>query len=128
QFSAAGTLYHDDPSLGAAEGHAATEALMGDIVHLPEGSMTLQVSLSSSSPTERVDIFNGKELVKTLRPFTADDLGPRIRVLWEGAEYRGRFREVVWDGSAKLVGNGIADARPINFFNRDKVLKQEGVD
>ena len=128
QFSAAGTLYHDDPSLGPAEGYAATEALMGDIVHLPEGGMTLQVSLSANSPIERVDIFNGKELVETLRPFGVEELGPRIRVLWEGAEYRGRFREVVWDGSAKLVGNGIADARPINFLNRDKVLKSVGDD
>ena len=42
--------------------------------------------------------------------------------MWEGAEYRGRFRQVIWDGAAHLSDNRILDARPINFFNRDKTL------
>jgi hypothetical protein len=33
---------------------------------------------------------------------------------------------VVWDGSAKLAGNKIAEAKPINFFNPDKKLEQVG--
>jgi hypothetical protein len=55
-----------------------------------------------------------------------DDLGNRIRVIWEGAEYRGRFRQVIWDGTATLSDNRIADAAPINFFNRDKTLDRIG--
>ena len=101
---------------------------MGDIVHLPQGSVELDVSLASNSPIERVDIFNGRELVETLRPHGAAELGPRIRILWEGAEYRGRFREVIWDGSARFGGNVITEARAINFFNRDKVLRRDGGD
>lgn len=128
RFSAAGTLYHDDPKLGPAEGHSATEALMGDIVHLPDGTFNLDVSVASNSPIERIDIFNGRELVETLRPYSEADLGARVRVLWEGAEYRGRFREVIWDGSARFNGNGIVEARPVNFLNRDKKLEQDGTD
>lgn len=127
-FSAAGTLYHDDPKLGPAQGRSATEALMGDIVHLPDGGFNLDVSVSSNSPIERIDIFNGRELVETLRPYSEADLGARVRVLWEGAEYRGRFREVIWDGSARFSGNGIVEARPVNFLNRDKKLEQDGKD
>jgi hypothetical protein len=29
-------------------------------------------------------------------PFAAADLGRRVRVLWQGAEYRGRGRETIW--------------------------------
>jgi hypothetical protein len=127
-LGAEGTLYHDDPALGPAQGHAASEALMGDIVHLPAGGLELEVDVSCSSAIERVEIFNGEKLVETVRPYSQSDLGARIRVHWEGAEYRGRFREVVWDGTAQFEGNRIADVRPVNFLNRDKTLEQQGSD
>ncbi len=68
---------------------------MGDIVRLPSGEMDLEVSLVASSPIERVDIFNGLDLVETITPFGRSDLGNRIRILWKGAAYKGRFREVI---------------------------------
>lgn len=126
-FSEAGTLYHDDPALfDTADGTVSNKALMGDIVHLPSGEMELRVALETTSPIERVDIFNGVDLIETVRPFADADLGARIRVLWEGAEYRGRFREVIWDGSAEISGNTITDCAPINFLNRDKTLERNG--
>lgn len=127
RFSRPGTLYHDDPAVyAAAEGRAAREALMGDIVHLPTGDLELVVSVQTTAPIERVDIFNGLELVETIRPYRTSDLGNRIRIQWEGAEYRGRFREVIWDGSANVSGNTVTGSAPLNFFNRDKRLRQEG--
>ena len=112
-FSEAGTLYHDDPALfDTAESTVSSKALMGDIVHLPSGEMELSVALETTSPIERVDIFNGVDLIETVRPFADADLGARIRVLWEGAEYRGRFREVIWDGSAEISGNTMLRAVP----------------
>ena len=47
-------------------------------------------------------------------------------MIWEGAEYRGRFRQVVWDGEAQFSDNQIIDASPVNFFNRDKALNRLG--
>ncbi len=125
-FEREGTIYHEDPNLGPAEGHPATRALMGDIVHLPAGAATLKVDVSASSPIVRIDIYNGLEHLETLRPFKKEELGKRIRVVWEGAEYRGRFRQVIWDGTATLDGNEITDASPINFFNKDKTLDRTG--
>lgn len=127
-FTSQGTLYHDDPKLGPATGIAASSATMGDIVHLASGEMTLKVSLLAGSPIERVEIFNGTERAQTLQPFSQADLGARIRVLWEGAEYRGRFREVIWDGTARVKDNAFAKAIPINFFNRDKTLNTPAPD
>lgn len=125
-FPQGGTLYHDDPALGPAEGVPATSALMGDIVHLPAGEVALTVDVLASAPIERLEIFNGLKRLETVRPYEAGELGNRIRVLWEGAEYRGRFRQVIWDGAATVSGNRILDARPINFFNRDKTLERVG--
>lgn len=126
RFSADATLYHDDPALGPAEGHSTQGAMMGDIVHLPSGDAEIDVDILAAAPIERVDIFNGLDHVETIRPYTQDELGNRIRVVWEGAEYRGRFRQVIWDGTAHLSDNKIVDARPINFFNRDKTLDRVG--
>ncbi len=126
-FDSNATLFHDDPALfDDATGTTARKAMMGDIVHLPNGEMALNVSIETTSPIERVDIFNGLDLIETIRPYEAHELGNRIRVLWEGAEYRGRGREVIWDGSATVQGNNIADYASINFLNRDKSLDREG--
>ncbi len=125
-FAQGGTLYHDDPALGPAEGTPATAAMMGDIVHLAKGDVTLTIDIVASSPIERLDVFNGLERLETVRPYERHELGNRIRVVWEGAEYRGRFRQVIWDGEATVVDNRIIDARPINFFNRDKTLERVG--
>ena len=118
------TLYHDDPRLGPTEAHKATTALMGDIIHLPSGEVEIDVDITAHAPIERVDLFNGLEHLETLRPYAKEDLGNRIRVMWEGAEYRGRFRQVIWDGTAHLQDNKIVDARAFNFFNRDKKLER----
>ncbi|MDH3231026.1 MAG: DUF3604 domain-containing protein [Alphaproteobacteria bacterium] len=121
-----GTLYHDDPALGPAEGIAAREAMMGDILRTADGEVELAVDILAAAPIERVDLFNGLEHLETVRPYGPDALGNRIRVVWEGAEYRGRFRQVIWDGQATLSDNRIVDAAPINFFNRDKTLDRIG--
>lgn len=125
EFEAEGTVYHDDPALFKnAPGQRASKAIMGDIVHLPQDDMSLRVKAETTSPIERIDIFNGTELIETIRPYEQDPSSPRIRVLWEGATYRGRFREVIWDGSATISGNEITTATPINFLNRDNSLER----
>ena len=102
--------------------------MMGDILHLPSGGVTLSIDVFGSAPIERLDIFNGLDHVETIRPYSAEELGKRIRVIWEGAEYRGRFRQVIWDGTATFSGNGIEKHSPINFFNRDKTIDRVGND
>lgn len=125
EFPEGGTLYHDDPALGKVGRSHVTQAMMGDIVRL-DGDPLLQVDVVASAPIERLEIHNGLERVETIRPYSDEELGSRIRIVWEGAEYRGRFRQVVWDGQAVLSGNRITDARAFNFFNPDKTLQREG--
>jgi len=115
-------LFANDPKLGPTTSAPAEEALMGDIVRTGASEVTLAVDVLGAAPLERAVLFNGKEPVEIVRGYGRRHIGSRIRVLWEGAEYRGRGREVIWNGSARLLGNRFLRAQPINFFNVDKPL------
>ncbi len=99
-----------------------SEVMMGDIVLLSEGAAHLKVSVEAAAPVCTIDIFNGVDHLECYRPYAESDLGDRITVLWEGAEYRGRFRAVSWDGSAFFDEATTASVVPVNFFNRDKKI------
>jgi len=43
-----------------------------------------------------------------------------VRVLWRGAEYRGRGRETNWQGKLTLSGNRIARFAAVNFLNPER--------
>ena len=120
-------LYSVDPAIfpGAVAAHGDI-ARMGDIVRFGEGRGRLRFDVSAASPVERVDIFNGKTLLATQRPYSENDLGNRIRLLWEGATYRGRFRQVIWDGGLKVNGTELKDYAEIAFLNRDKSIARDG--
>jgi len=98
---------------------------MGAIVANGGVPMQLSADVIGSSPIDRVDIFHGKTLIRTVRPFSKDDLGKRIRVMWSGAEYRGRGREVNWRGKASVLGNHVERAEAVNFLNPDKPLSHD---
>ena len=122
-FDEPATQYLDDPMIAkACSTETCLEAIMGDIVHLPVGNSNLKVSVDAASPVRCIDIFNGLEHLECYRPYAESDLGDRIGVLWEGAEYRGRFRAVAWDGSAHFDKAKILSTSAVNFFNRDKTI------
>jgi hypothetical protein len=55
-------------------------------------------------------------------------LGRRIKILWSGAEVRGRARMASWDGTLRVTGNRVLDATPINFWNPNCPLEKTGAD
>ncbi|HEX3172407.1 MAG TPA: DUF3604 domain-containing protein [Burkholderiales bacterium] len=123
-FAADAELYADDPNLGATTSKKVKSAMMGDIVRSGEREVTFNVDVHASAPIERIEIRNRLETLETFRPFAEKSLGRRIRVIWEGSEYRGRGRQTVWDGGCTLTGNSFEKVRPINFWNLDKKLEQ----
>ncbi len=72
---------------------------MGDIIRPGQVPMRLAAEVIGTAPIERVEVLHGTRVV-------ADACGPtpppisaaRVRVLWQGAEYRGRGRETMWQG------------------------------
>ncbi|MBM3530892.1 MAG: DUF3604 domain-containing protein [Alphaproteobacteria bacterium] len=118
------TLFSDDPKLGPAKVTSVREAQMGDIVRPLRAAMTLSAEAIGTAPIERLDVLHGKNVVQTVRPFAAADLGRRVRVLWEGAEYRGRGRETVWQGKLQISGNRIARFAAVNFLNPERKVRE----
>ena len=124
-FAGDAELFDDDPLLGPTTSKKTRTASMGDIVRA-KGSVKLAVDVSAPVPIERIDVLRGTELVATRRPYLASDKSRRLRVIWEGAEYRGRGRQVSWNGDARIIGNKIRSAKAINFLNPERELVLNG--
>ena len=101
-------------------------AIMGDIVRSPAGTAQLSISVTAQSPIVALEIRDGTNIIETVRPSGDGTKGRRIVVVWSGAEYRGRFRQTVWDGELQVTDNSIISVRPINFFNPDKPPRIDG--
>ena len=100
---------------------------LGEIVQVPEGaSANIRVQAIGTTPIERIEFFNGKELVATQRPFPAKATGRRIKVLMEGANYRGRSRAVRWDGCLRFSAANIEKFQPISWWNHESPVSQTG--
>jgi hypothetical protein len=101
---------------------------MGSVVHLDrkDEPPSFEVSVHGTAPIERVEFRNGSEILKTVRNYDADDLGSRVKVLWQGAEVRGRGRQVRWDGGLRVDSNRIRSFRPINFYNLEQACARAG--
>ena len=78
--------------VGDAPSRQADEVMMGDIVQTAADSVELRLNVAAHAAIERIEVRNGIEVVDVVRPFSQADLGNRIRVVWSGAEYRGRGR------------------------------------
>ncbi|MCP4332175.1 MAG: DUF3604 domain-containing protein, partial [Gammaproteobacteria bacterium] len=123
-FDTEATLFEDDPRLGNIDSEPVRQAMMGDILHTAQAQVRFSIDVHSAAPIERIDIRNGLDTLEVFRPYDETELGRRIRVIWEGSEYRGRGRETIWDGYAELNGNRFESLTPINRFNLDRHFEQ----
>ncbi len=103
---------------------ASGKAIMGDLIEVDTETPILHGQVAGTAPIERIDVLNGTQTIKTIRPYTKADLGNRVKVVWSGAEVRGRARKVEWDGSLSITGNSIVNVEPINFWNAQNPLQQ----
>ena len=119
-------VYRRDPAVFGEEAgfDPRRKAIMGDIVGVGAEDDLDRVRVSfdivGSSPVERIDFFDGPDLVETVRP-NAPQSGPgrRFRIIWQGATYRGRGRNLAWTGDVSVDGNAIDRFTPINFWSPD---------
>ena len=128
RFKNGGYLYTRDPRYFEVEAESVSQAMMGDIVQTDDACVSIDIECVAQAPIERIEILNGCDQIKTLRGYAADDLGNRIRVIWQGAEYRGRGRKTTWTGSAQFAGCQIERIEPINQWNHERPTEQQGND
>ncbi|MEX0281225.1 MAG: hypothetical protein AB3N13_08560 [Arenibacterium sp.] len=107
---------------------AADRAIMGDIVETTAQHISLHAQVLGASGLERVELRNGTRVIEVLRPYDEADLGRRIRVVWSGAEYRGRGRDTIWRGQARFAGTRINRFKQISHWNPERLLKRSGSD
>lgn len=116
-------VFRRDPAaFGADAGFdPARTATMGDIVAAGGGEPVVRLSVEAvgSAPLERVELFDGPELVESVRPNAPSGAGGRFRVVWQGARYRGRGRNLRWTGEVVAEGNAIEAFTPVNFWSPD---------
>jgi hypothetical protein len=121
------TLFQRDPAVFDGAGTETTRRLiMGDIARLGhDDEATIDVTVVGSAPIERVELVDGHEVLETLRPYGHEDLGARVRLVYQGAEYRGRARTTIWDGGLAIDGNAIARTAVFNNWNLDRGIQRE---
>ena len=125
QLEGAAELFDDDPQMGGQVVRRSARLEMGDIARYAGSRAVLQLELHTIAPIDRLEIRNRNRTVRTFRPVFDPVRSRRVRVLWEGSEYRGRGRQTIWDGSLHIAGNRILRVLPINWWNLDKPLVLE---
>jgi hypothetical protein len=123
--ASAAEVFLRDPAAGPAKSDKAQRLIMGDIARVVDDEVELAVEVIGSAPIERLDVFDGLDLIETVRPYAAADLGRRVRLVYEGAEYRGRARTTTWDGSLAIEGNRILRTAVINNWNLDRGIQSQ---
>ena len=121
-FEQSVTGFSEDPKLGPAKEFSVREARMGDIIRSGAVPMNMSIEVIGTAAVERLDVLYGTQVVQTVQPYADADLGRRVRVLWQGAEYRGRGRETIWLGKLALQGNRITRFAPVNFLNPERTI------
>jgi Protein of unknown function (DUF3604) len=128
-FDAPVDVFVEDPSIVENSGIAAKTPLrqrtvmMGDIVRAKGAPMSLRAAVSGTAPIERIDVFHGTDLVATSRKTDGLERSRRVRIMWHGALYRGRGREVLWKGRLSVSGNSIKRFEAVNFLNPERKIE-----
>jgi len=118
-------LCERDPAAGATPSTPTRRLIMGDIARVKGAEVELTVEVIGSAPIERLDLWDGLEHLETIRPYAESELGARVRLVWEGAEYRGRARATTWDGSLSIEGNRICRTAVFNNWNLDRGMQSQ---
>jgi len=109
------------------ETRSGVSAVMGDAVRVGRHDVPLlRIEAAGTAPLERVEVRQGLRAVAVLRPGGREEPSPRLKVVWGGAEVRGRGRQVVWDGELAVRNNAIRSCRPINFWNPRQAPRRKG--
>jgi hypothetical protein len=122
-----GTLYHRNPLADPdCRAEAVTTCTMGDIVRTTATRAKVTVAIDAPVGIESIELRRGTDVVTLWRGYDAADLGNRLRLMWSGAEYRGRGRNTRWQGRGLVTGGRIVDFAPINRLNPEQTLNQVG--
>lgn len=117
---------YDDPTMQEWGGQTAQRLPMGSIVRTEDDQVEVAFDISATAPLERIDIFDGLDLIETIRPNRPEAASRRIRIHYQGAACRGRSRAVLWEGKVAIDGNQLQRAEIVNNWNLDRGIRNLG--
>ena len=113
-------VYPQDPKAIKTEPARQTAAIMGDIVATDADYASIQCHVHHAVGIERIELRDGTRVLHQFRPYDDQALGKRLRLTWSGAEYRGRGRNTLWQGRARVNGATISKVTPLNRWNPER--------
>ena len=86
------------------------------------GPVRIAGRAAGTGPIERIDVFRGLDVLRTVSPYTAASFegSVRYRIAWAGSRVRGRDRLTRWDGSLELSAGRVLAAEPFAMENPEK--------
>lgn len=122
-----GTLYHRNPlSDPKCTSEQVRTCTMGDIVRTMDAHAKISVAVDAPVGIESIELRSGTDVVTLWRGYADADLGSRLRLMWSGAEYRGRGRNTRWQGRVQVSDGQIDRFAPVNRLNPEQPLHQVG--
>jgi len=122
-----GTLFYRNPdAVPDTTTEQVTRCMMGDIVKCGGELARVLVTIRAPVGIVSVELRDGTRVLHHKRSYDAGELGARFRLMWSGAEYRGRGRNTAWHGRATLTGASIAALEPVNKLNPEMKMQQTG--
>lgn len=117
--------FEEDPEVfpGAAS-QGVTRLGHGAIAATRAREATVDLHVRAPAGVLSVDVRIGAETVVRHRPPVP--AGRRVRLTWEGAEYRGRGRQTSWNGGATLSGLTVRKLSLFAAWNPDHPLVHDG--
>jgi hypothetical protein len=108
-------LFDRDPAVFPdAPANTGWVAEMGHIVRTTATEVRLDVNVVGSVAIDRIDVFDGRTHLACFRGADSVAGSRRIRVIWEGADYRGRGRQTSWHERLPDRGAGSDQGLPVS--------------
>jgi hypothetical protein len=91
-----------------------------------EGPVKIAGRVVGTGPIERIDLFRGLDIIKTVSPYAPESFegSNRYRIAWAGSRVRGRDRLTTWDGRVELSAGRFVDAAPFAMENPEKGIRE----
>ena len=124
-LSQSAIVYPQDPKATNTGAKSQTAAMMGDIVATDANHALIQCHVRYAVGIERIELRDGTRVLKQFRPYDDQSLGKRLRLTWSGAEYRGRGRNTLWQGQARVKGATISKVTPLNRWNPERKFEHD---
>lgn len=98
-------------------------AMFGDEAKVSD-QVVVKITALGTFPVDRIEVYDKAKLLKTFYPPLSKTDGKKtIKLVWSGANTKGRRRSFAWTGEIDIAGNTVISHTEINLFNTSSLLR-----